>query len=390
MSDTGPDLRRLGPLAAVALIVEAALYSAVAPLLPYYRDELDLSKPEAGILTGSYTAGMLIGSLIGAYTAGRLGARRTVVVGFVLLGVASVVFGFAGDIVMLDASRAVQGLGAGIIWSGVLAWIIATVPADRRGQAIGSALGAAIFGTLFGPVLGTVAVAIGPAPAFSAIAVSAAGIVVWVLRTPPPPRPPDLSSDWARALRSPLLIALIALSFLPGIVIGGLNALIPLRLDAAGMSELLIGATFLVGALVAAAAAPVVGRRSDAVGRVPLIVTGLAVAAPALVVLGLVGGTWAIAAMTIATFGVGVTLFAVPLMALLSQVSESVGLTAGPTAALLNLTFAGGETLGAPLSAFGADATSDGVPFVVLGIAALASVLLVARRLREPQPVTAA
>jgi predicted MFS family arabinose efflux permease len=387
---TVPDLRRLGLLAAVALIVESALYSAVAPLLPHYRDELGLSKPAAGVLTGAYTAGMLIGSLAGAYAAGRLGPRRTVVCGFTLLGGASIVFGLAGDIVVLDTSRAAQGFGAGLIWSGVLAWLIAAVPDDRRGQAIGGALGAAIFGTLFGPVLGTVAVTIGPAAAFGAIAALSAVVVVWVLRTPAPARPPDLSSDWGSALRSRLLLAITALSILPGVILGGLNALVPLRMDAEGLSEPVIGATFLVGALVAAATAPVVGRRSDRAGRVPLVVAGLTVAAPLLVVLGLVTGGWAVAVLTVATFGLGVTLFSVPLMALLSEVSEDVGLTAGPTAALLNLTFAGGETLGAPLSALGAEATSDGAPFVVLGAVVLAAVLLAATRLREPRAAVAA
>jgi MFS family permease len=386
VSEPEPDLRRLGRLAAVALIVEAALYSAVAPLLPHYRDELGLSKPAAGILTGSYTAGMLIGSLAGAYAAGRLGPRSTVVGGFGLLGAASVAFGFAGEVALLDASRAAQGFGAGLIWSGILAWLIASVPDDRRGGAIGAALGAAIFGTLFGPVLGTVAVAVGPAPAFGAIAACSAAIVVWVLRTPAPARQPDLASDWGRALRSRLLIALGVLSLLPGIIIGSLNTLVPLRLDGAGVSETLIGATFLLGALVAAATAPVVGRRSDRDGRVPLVVSGLVIGGPALVLLGLVGGPWPMGLLTIATFGIGVTLFSVPLMALLSEVSESAGLTAGPAAALLNLTFAGGETLGAPISAVGADVTSDGTPFVVLGVVALTAALLVARRVRDPRP----
>ncbi len=376
-------LRRLGLLAAVALVVEASLYSAVAPLLPHYRDELGLSKSAAGILTASYTAGMVLGSIAGAGAAGRLGPRRTVVAGFVLLGAASVVFGLAGDAALLDAARAAQGFGAGLIWAGMLAWLIASAPDDRRGQVIGTAMGAAIFGTLFGPVLGTVAVAVGPALAFSAVAFCCAATIVWILRVPPPQRQPDLATDWGRALRSRLLLGLTALSLLPGIVIGGLNALVPLRLDASGWGEPAIGATFLLGALVAAGMAPVAGRRSDRDGRIPFVVAGLALTGPALLVLGLVSGPWLVALLTVGTFGVAVTLFSVPLMALLSEVAERAGLTAGPAAALLNLTFAGGETLGAPASAFGADRSADGVPFVVLGAVALVAAAVVARRVRE-------
>jgi MFS family permease len=343
LDEPGGALRRLTLLAAVALSVEAALYSAVAPLLPHYRDELGLSKSAAGILTASYAAGMVIGSLAGAAAASRFGPRRTVVAGFVLLGAASVVFGFAGSVTLLDVSRAAQGFGAGLVWSGMLAWLIAAAPDDRRGQVLGAAMGAAIFGTLFGPVLGTVAVTIGPGPAFAAIAACTGAIAVWVLRTPAPARDPDLSTDWARARRSRQLLGLAALSLMPGVVMGAVNALVPLRLDAGGFSEPAIGATFLVAALLAAAMAPLAGRQSDRRGRVPLVILGLGATGPALVVLGVVSGPWAVAVMTVGTFGVAISLFSVPLMALTSEVAETAGLTAGPAAALLNLTFAGGR-----------------------------------------------
>ncbi|UGS37265.1 MFS transporter [Capillimicrobium parvum] len=389
MSAPDASLRRLSLLAAVALILESALYSAVAPLLPHYRDEFDLSKSAAGVLTAAYAVGMVFGSIAGGIAAGRAGPRRTVVGGFALLGAASVVFGLAGDVMLLDAARAAQGFGAGLIWSGVLAWLIAAAPDDRRGQVIGTAMGAAIFGTLFGPVLGTVAVAIGPETAFGAIAICCAAIIVWVVRTPGPARRPDLSTDWARARRSRLLIGLTALSLMPGIVLGALNALVPLRLDDGGFGEPAIGATFLVGALVAAATAPLVGRRSDRDGRVPLIAAGLAATAPALVVLGLVQPPGLVAALTVVTFGVAVTVFSIPLMALLSEVAEASGLTPGPAAALLNLTFASGEAIGAPASALGADLTSDAVPFVILGAVALVAMLVCVRHVTEPRAADA-
>lgn len=385
LSGSGGGLRRIGPLAAVALIVEAALYSAVAPLLPHYRDAFGLSKSAAGVLTAGYTAGMVVGSIAGGVAAGRLGARRTVVAGFALLGAASVAFGLAGDVAMLDGARAAQGFGAGLIWSGVLAWLIAAAPDGRRGQALGAALGAAIFGTLLGPVVGTVAVAVGPRPTFGAVAVGCFALIAWVLRTPAPARPSDLSTDWARVLASRLLAGLALLGLLPGVIIGALNAVVPLRLDAGGFGEVAVGATFLVGAVAAAALAPVVGRRSDVVGRVPLIAAGLALTAPALIGLGLVAAPGLVAALTVVIFGAAVTLFSVPLIALLSEVAEASGLTPGPAAALINLTFAGGETIGAPLGAFGADAASDGAPFLVLAAVALVALAFVVAGVREPR-----
>lgn len=329
---------------------------------------------------------MVIGSLLGAVGSTRLGPRWTVGVGLVVLGAATAAFGFAGSIELLDAARGIQGLGAGIVWSGILTWLIATAPDDRRGQVLGTAMGAAIFGTLFGPVLGTIGVAVGPQLAFSAIAVVAALIVVVVVRTPAPDRDPDLRTDWGRARGDRLLIGLVALSLLPGLTMGAINALVPLRLDAAGVSEAGVGAVFLVGALIAAAASPFVGRQSDRRGRVPLVTAGLAFAAPVVAALGIADSAWAIAALMIVAFGGVVTVFSVPLMALLSEVAQHAGLTAGPAAALINLTFAIGETIGAPTGAGLAEATSDAVPFVVLGALAAIATFLVAGPVRERVP----
>ena len=46
----------------------------------------------------------------------------------------SIVFGFADSIESLDAIRFVQGLASACAWTAALAWLIAAVPADRRGQ----------------------------------------------------------------------------------------------------------------------------------------------------------------------------------------------------------------------------------------------------------------
>ena len=51
-------MRRLVILVSAIVLLDTAFYSAVAPLLPHYVDELDLSKSAAGILTGSFACAM--------------------------------------------------------------------------------------------------------------------------------------------------------------------------------------------------------------------------------------------------------------------------------------------------------------------------------------------
>ena len=126
-------MRRLLVLASTMVFFDVAFYSAIAPLLPDYVDELGLSKAEAGVLSGvlrGRDAARLAARR--AVVASRIGPRRTVIGGLVLLGVSSLVFGFGNEIVLLDAARFTQGVAGALIWSGALTWLI-TDRARRRG-----------------------------------------------------------------------------------------------------------------------------------------------------------------------------------------------------------------------------------------------------------------
>jgi MFS family permease len=92
-------------------------------------------------------------------------------VGLLMFAVSITAFGFASNIVALDALRFVQGSACGCLWSGGLTWVIAVAPRERRGELLGTAIAAAIFGTILGPVMGTLAVAVvtlgGPLTAYT-------------------------------------------------------------------------------------------------------------------------------------------------------------------------------------------------------------------------------
>src|SRR5919106_4179636 len=160
------------------------LYAALVPLLPHYADEFGLSKGQAGLLVGAYAAGALVGALPGGLAASRFGPRRAVVGGLLIMACASVVFGFAGDPWTLGFARLAQGFGSALSWAGALAWLVAGTPRERRGEMLGTAIGSAVFGALLGPALGAFAEAVGPRPAFVAVAGLAAGLALWASPTP--------------------------------------------------------------------------------------------------------------------------------------------------------------------------------------------------------------
>ena len=181
-------MRRLVLLVSAIVAIDTAFYSAVAPLLPHYVDELDLSKTDAGILTGSYAAGSLIGAIPGGWLAGRWGVKPTTLAGLAGLAITSVVFAFAKEVWVLDTARFLQGIAGSCTWAGGFAWIVQRAPPERRGELIGTPLAAAIAGTLVGPVLGTAADEFGPEPVFCGVALAAVLLSVPTLPRAGPPR----------------------------------------------------------------------------------------------------------------------------------------------------------------------------------------------------------
>ena len=356
-------------LVRVLLLFESAMYSAVTPVLPHYAHVLHASKPAVGLLTASYPAGIVPGSLLGAWIAARAGVRRTTLIGLLLFAVAIIGFGLGNDIAVLDGLRFVQGMGCGFIWGGGLTWVIAVAPRERRGTVLGSVMGAAIFGTLLGPVLGTLAVAVGTAPVFIVVGLVSFGLAAWTLRHPEPPAgwsQPSSSTPLRTLVRTPLILLGSWLILLEAATVGATGTLIPLRLAHFGGSGILIGATFLVASLISMLVSTPIGRLVDRRGAGLPLATGLTMTAVLMVLLPLPQSAAALALLSIIALGGPLTAYTVPAISVITEASERVGVPLVMATMLLNLAWAFGETLGAPAAANISQATSDAVPLLML------------------------
>ncbi len=339
-------MRRLMLVVSTLILFDVAFYSAIAPLLPDYVDDLDLSKAEAGILSATYAAGTLLASLPAGLLATRAGPRRTVLWGLGLLGVSSIVFGFGNDIVLLDLARFSQGVAGALIWSGALTWLITSTPPERRGSVIGTALGTAVVGALLGPALGALAAEVGTELIFSAVLVVSGLFAVLVIGTPepPPPERQTLAQISTAILARPVLIA-TAFVAIPSAMFGVVEVLVPLRIDDLGGGHAVIAAGFIAGAAIEATLAPLAGRYSDRVGRRTPFVLGLTIGA-----VGMLGIAAAqavgvvIGGLLIASLGAGIC-FA-PALTMLAETAESGDLHMGFAAGLSNMAWATGQVVG--------------------------------------------
>jgi len=381
-------MRRLFWLVAAVILVDTMFFAAVAPLLPHYSDEFDLSKTGAGILTAAYPAGTFVGALPSGWLASRWGVKPTLLLGLGMLGIASVCFAFAAHVVVLDGARFIQGVGGACMWAAGMAWLMSAAPVERRGELIGAALGAAIVGVLLGPVLGGAATLLSPEAVFSAVAVVAAGLAVWAWTMPgvEPEASPGMRA-MLRALGRPAVLIGFWVFTLPALFSGVVEVLVPLRLHDLGVAGATIGVVFLVSAAVEAIVSPIAGRVSDRAGRMAPIRFGLTGAVVMALVLPLPNTAVLVGLCVTLTF-VALASFWAPGMAMLSDAAEGVGLDQALAFAISNLAWALGHLFGAGVGGAVADATSDTVPYTALAVlcgATLVGLTLNRRRQETPR-----
>jgi MFS family permease len=379
-------MRRLIVLASAMVFLDVAFFAAIAPLLPTYVDDLHLSKAAAGILSASYAAGTLVAALPAGYVASRVGPRRSVIVGLLLLGCASLVFGLVHHIVLLDGARFVQGCAGALIWSGALTWLITTAPEENRGSVIGTALGTAVAGALLGPALGALAASIGTGVVFGSVLGVSLALAYAAYRTPESgaPETQPLREILETLASRPVIDASIFVG-IPSVMFGAIEVLVPLRIDSLGGGHGLIAIGFIAGAALEAVLAPIAGKMSDRVGRRTPYVVGLTICAIAMatVAVAMALGT-VIVALILSSLGAGIC-FA-PAMTLISDVADASRLHQGFAAGLSNMAWASGQVLGGIGGGVVASATGYAAPS--LGIAVLLMITVVyAYRVLEAEPV---
>src|SRR3954449_8625780 len=367
-------MRRLLILASAMIFIDVAFFAAIAPLLPEYVDHLGLSKAEAGILSAAYAAGTLLGALPAGYVASRMGPRKTVIYGLLLLGLASLVFGFAEQILLLDAARFIQGIAGALIWSGALTWLITAAPEEKRGSIIGTALGTAVAGALLGPALGAIAGSIGTEPVFSSVLVFTILLAIGAARLPETraPERQTLREMLGTLVSRPILEA-AAFVAVPSVMFGAIEVLVPLRIDSLGGGHGLIAAGFIAGAALEASLAPFAGRLSDRVGRRLPYAIGLSVCAAAMVVIAAVDTLGLVLAGLILT-SLGAGLCFAPALTLISDVAESSRLHQGFAAGLSNMAWASGQVIGGGGGGVVASLTGNAIPSIAIALLLLTTV----------------
>lgn len=372
-------MRRIIAVAGSILFLDAMLFGAIIPLLPRFADDYDLTKLDAGLLLGAYGAGALLGGIPGGLLVGRIGPKRGVLAGLVVLALASVAFALAGGPVALGVARFAQGMSSATTWAAALAWVAISVPRARRGQALGTVFGLAVFGFVVGPMFGGVADVVGIRTSFGAVALVAAALAAAIAAVEAPPREQPRPGAVVRALRDRVFVGGLWLNTLPALFFGTLDVLVPLHFDSLGYGALAIAAVFFTAGLVEVAVNPIVGRVSDRYGRLLPVRVALAASIVVAVAIAFATEPLVVAGLVVAasiTFGG----FFTPGMALVADRAEHAGLAQGIGFGVTNTAWAVGALMGPAIGGALAQAFGDSVPYLLCGALCALTLVAVSRR----------
>ena len=174
---------------AFACVVSFMGIGLVDPILPAISGELHASPSETTLLFTSYLVVTAVAMLITNWVSSRIGAKRTLIAGLVIIVVFAALAGSAGSINAIIGFRAGWGIGNALFIATSLAVIVASASGGFAGAIVlyETALG---FGIAIGPLLGGTLGEIswrGPFYGVSALmAIALIATVILVEKTPKP------------------------------------------------------------------------------------------------------------------------------------------------------------------------------------------------------------
>lgn len=367
---------------AFACVVAFMGIGLVDPILPAISAQLDASPTEAMLLFTSYLVITGLAMFVTSWVAGRIGPKRTLLVGLALIVVFAALAGASGSVEAIIGFRAGWGLGNALFISTALATIVgaASGGVDRAIILYEAALGLGIAtGPLLGGFLGGIS---WRGPFFGTAALMAVGLVALLVLLPTettrPTRVPMSATVEALRHRALMTLATAAVCYNYGFF--SLLAYSPFPLEAAGArAGVHVGAHelglvfFGWGLALAATSVFAAPRLTHRFGRLRVLLGTLT-----LLTLDLVG--LALGVESLGTLVVGIVVGGLLLGVMNTVLTESVMEATDLPRGVASSTYSGVRFLGGAVAAGVAgplaDAFGAATPYWVGALALVASALV--------------
>ena len=394
-----PVLRGLPPQAGVisAIAFCVALgFGIVAPAIPLYASYFGVGALAASAVVSVFAVMRLVASPIAGRWIERLGERRILTWGLLIVAGSSLLAGLAQSYGQLLVLRGLGGIGSSMFTVSAMALLLRIVTADQRGRAAGAFQAGFLFGGVAGPAVGGAVLALSiRAPFFVyAATLGLAAAVAWRYlprQVPPPAAAPAVSAPPAEpapslrdALRTSSYRAALAANLTNGFVTFGLRmSLVPLFIVAGLQQPQTLSAwAFLVAAGAQAIALVPASRLADHRGRRPAMVAGTATTAVGMLVLVLAQAP-PLFLIAMGVLGVGAAFLGSAPAAAAGDVAGPAG--KGTVIAVFQMTADFGAIVGPLAAGLLADTVGFGWAFLT-GAAVAAAAAALAARMAETLP----
>lgn len=255
-------------------------FGILSPILPLYARTFGVGLDSVGVLIAAFSITRLAVDPFTGAIIGRLGERRAVTLGAVVVGVSTALSAIAPTFTLLVAFRGLGGAGSAVFFTGLLSYMLRTIPGDRVGRVMsvwyasfnvgiiaGQPLGG-VFAHLFGPV-STLWI-------YAGTCFVAAAVFDRTMHGPDTgPRPERTTGLRHLPWQRPFVAVLLANGSYAWIIAGVYSTLIPLfGNEEVGLSELGIGLALAVASLTEFAVLFPAGKATDRFGRKAVLIPG--------------------------------------------------------------------------------------------------------------------
>lgn len=120
---------------------------------PFLLRFLGLSPATTGLVLGGFTLVAAITSLVYSRLAGRFDARRVAALGFLLLGTGWAAVSRSNSLVEVFPGLLIGGLGSGLVFPNLYAWLADVTPAAWRGRVTAGMSSAVFLGQFLSPLV---------------------------------------------------------------------------------------------------------------------------------------------------------------------------------------------------------------------------------------------
>lgn len=258
-------------------------FGIVAPVIPTFASTFGVSAFMAAAVISAFAFTRLIAAPPAGFLVNKIGERRVLTTGLLIVSASSALAGFSNDYYHLLLWRSLGGFGSTMFTVSAMALLIRIVPGEMRGRAASAWSGGFLIGGLAGPAVGGIFVSWSLRSPFFiyALTLLAASAVSWkylnrahllenVAETS------DEKFGIREVLRSLPYLTALGTNFNVGLVrFGILNALVPLLIvEKLGSPPLYASLAFFVSSIAQAGLLVYAGRLTDLRGRKISLILG--------------------------------------------------------------------------------------------------------------------